>query len=174
MRLSVPLSLLALMLTGAIFGFFYAWACSTMWGLDTLPPEVAIAAMQGMNGSVRNAVFAPAFFGTGPMLLLAAAVCWREGAAGAAQLMALAGVVYLVAGMGLTIAVNVPMNQALALMDPAAPDAAAVWAAYSRPWQWWNVVRTVASGVSLGLAGSGLLVLGRQDSTVPASKPTAI
>lgn len=114
------------------------------------------------------------FIGTGPVLLLAAAVCWREGAAGAARLMTLVGVVYLVAGMGLTIAVNVPMNQALALVDSAAPDAATVWAAYSGPWQWWNVARTVASGVSLGLAGLGLLVLGRQDSTVPASKPTAI
>lgn len=55
---------LSLMLSGAIFGFFYAWVCSTMWGLDRAAPQVAIQAMQTMNASVRNAVIAPAFFGT--------------------------------------------------------------------------------------------------------------
>ena len=41
-------SLLSLLLCGAIFGFFYAWVCSTMWGLDSADPAVAIAAMQAM------------------------------------------------------------------------------------------------------------------------------
>lgn len=40
-----PLSMLSLLLTGAIFGFFYAWVCSTMWGLDQIDPNVAIEAM---------------------------------------------------------------------------------------------------------------------------------
>ena len=39
---------------GAISGFFYAWVCSTMWGLDDADPRVAIAAMQAMNASVRK------------------------------------------------------------------------------------------------------------------------
>ncbi|MDP5305807.1 hypothetical protein [Paracoccus spongiarum] len=64
-------ALLSLLLAAALFGFFYAWVCSTMWGLDRASPDVAIAAMQAMNTSVRNAVFAPAFFGSGPALLLA-------------------------------------------------------------------------------------------------------
>ncbi len=68
----MPLALVSLIFTGAIFGFFYAWVCSTMWGLDAADPRVAIAAMQAMNASVRNAVFAPAFFGT-PVVLAAAA-----------------------------------------------------------------------------------------------------
>jgi uncharacterized membrane protein len=73
---------LGLILNGAIFGFFYAWVCSTMWGLDMADPSVAIAAMQVMNASVRNAVFAPAFFGT-PVVLLATAwparIGWESG-----------------------------------------------------------------------------------------------
>ena len=28
---------------GAAFGFFYAWVCSTLWGLDTLAPQAASA-----------------------------------------------------------------------------------------------------------------------------------
>ena len=52
--LSRPLAILALLHAGAIFGFFYAWACSTVWGLDAADPNVAIPAMQAMNASVRN------------------------------------------------------------------------------------------------------------------------
>lgn len=154
------IAIAATLLSGAIFGFFYAWVCSTLWGLDTLPPEVAIRAMQAMNASVRNIVFAPAFFGTGPALLVAALAAWRA-APRAGVAFAAGGVVYILFGMVLTLAVNVPMNRALALVDPAAVDAAAVWAGYSGPWQMWNITRTVATGVALTCALMGLVALGR-------------
>ena len=71
----------AVLLSAAIFGFFYAWVCSTMWGLDAADPRVAIPAMQAMNASVRNVVFAPAFFGTGVAALLAALIAGGAGSA---------------------------------------------------------------------------------------------
>ena len=71
-QLTFAVILLSLTLSAAIFGFFYAWVCSTMWGLDAADPRVAIGAMQAMNASVRNAVFAPIFFGT-PFALAATA-----------------------------------------------------------------------------------------------------
>ena len=46
-------ALAALLHSGAIFGFFFAWVCSTMWGLDRLPADVAIAAILP-RGSVSN------------------------------------------------------------------------------------------------------------------------
>lgn len=55
-------ALTTLLLSGAVFGSFYAWFCSTMWGLDAADPAVASAAMQAMNASVRNAMLFPAFF----------------------------------------------------------------------------------------------------------------
>lgn len=45
-----------------------------MWGHDTLAPQVAIEAMNGMKATVRNAAFAPAFFGTPLALLVTAAL----------------------------------------------------------------------------------------------------
>ena len=149
----------ALLLNGAIFGFFYAWVCSTMWGLDRIAPEVAIRAMQAMNGSVRNAVFAPAFFGTGPVLLLTAWVLASQGVRAAAGLMVVAGVVYIAGAMLPTMLVNVPMNEALALVDPGRVDAAQVWAEYSPRWQLWNIARTVASGLALVLTGLALVAM---------------
>lgn len=159
--LLVLTSIVAVLLTGAIFGFFYAWVCSTMWGLDDADPRVAIAAMQAMNASVRNAVFFPAFFLTPVALGVAAAVAhWYRHRAPAALFLA-AACVYTVGGLLLTMAINVPMNEALgALAVPESREAAAaIWADYSGRWQRWNITRTVASGISLVLATLALLAL---------------
>lgn len=157
-RAALPLALVALLLTGGIFGFFYAWVCSTMWGLDRMEPAAAIAAMQAMNGSVRNAVFFPAFFLT-PLALVLAGLASLRIARPAGRAFLLAALVYLAGGLVLTLAVNVPMNETLALVDPAV-DSAAVWADYSPRWQFWNLMRTIASGVALVLAGWGTWRLG--------------
>lgn len=153
------LALVGLLLAGALFGFFYAWVCSTMWGLDRAAPEVAIAAMQAMNASVRNAVFAPAFFGTGPVLLLAGlAMELRGGGRAAAALLAGAGALSVLGAFLPTMLVNVPMNEALARVALPLPEAEAarIWATYSPHWQAWNQLRTLASGAVLALAALGL------------------
>lgn len=154
-------ALTSMLLSGAIFGFFYAWICSTMWGLDAADPRVAIAAMQAMNASVRNAVFAPAFFATGPALLLTAFLAMRAGRDASAVSFGAAAVIYIFGGTLLTMSVNVPMNEALgALTVPETRAAAAeIWADYSPRWQLFNTLRTVASGLSLLLTGWGLMYL---------------
>lgn len=155
---TTTLPLLSLIQAGALFGFFYAWVCSTMWGLDTADPRVAIQAMQAMNASVRNAVFAPVFFGTPVVLGLTALVLYRTGHAAAGLWFALATGVIGFLAVGLTIAVNVPMNEALARTDvPSDPDTARkIWLAYSPGWQFWNQVRTVTSGIGLLMVGIGI------------------
>jgi uncharacterized membrane protein len=157
-----PLALLSLLLSAALFGFFYAWVCSTMWGLDTTDPRVAIAAMQAMNASVRNAVFAPAFFGTAPVLLLTAFVILREKQSGAALWFGLAGVMVAVLAVALTAAFNIPMNEALAgvAVPQDIEDARIIWAEYSTQWQVWNQIRTVTSGIAVLFVGIGFLRLG--------------
>lgn len=157
-------SLTALLLNGAIFGFFYAWVCSTMWGLDAAEPSVAIAAMQAMNASVRNATFFPAFFLTPVVLLIAALLARREARRIASRSFGAAAITYLLGGLILTMMVNVPMNEALAQVAiPEDPQAArAIWEAYSAPWQVWNITRTVVSGLALLLTGYGLMHLHRR------------
>lgn len=162
-RLALGTGLLAVLFAGAIFGFFYAWICSTMWGLDAADPRIAIAAMQAMNASVRNAVFAPAFFGTPFVLALAGvfSLMCAQRVAGASFIAA--ALTYALGGMMLTVMVNVPMN--LELAGAAIPedlnDAATLWRSYSEPWQMWNLTRTLFSGISLLLAAVGLVLLGR-------------
>lgn len=78
--LSFLFAAIALLLCGAIFGFFYAYSVSVMWGLDSADPRSAIAAMRGINRVVRNAAFAPAFFGTPLALLASATLAYATGA----------------------------------------------------------------------------------------------
>lgn len=153
------LPLASLLTTAAIFGFFYAWVCSTMWGLDAADPEVAIQAMQAMNASVRNAVFFPAFFLTPVVLAITAALLFRTQHRSACAFFAIAAAVYLFGGFGLTVLVNVPMNEALArVIVPETTEAAQeIWQDYSGRWQFWNQLRTVASGLAVLLTGAGLL-----------------
>ncbi|MCY0094422.1 DUF1772 domain-containing protein [Hoeflea ulvae] len=161
------LPLASLTLSAAIFGFFYAWVCSTMWGLDAADPELAIAAMQAMNASVRNAVFFPAFFLTPVVLALTMLALLHAGRPRAAWWFGLAAAVYCLGGLGITIAVNVPMNEALARVElPLEREAAArIWRDYSAPWQGWNQLRAIAGGLTVVLTGIGLLGIG------PAAPP---
>lgn len=156
-------ALVAVVLTGAIFGFFYAWVCSTMWGLDDADPRTAIDAMNAMNASVRNAVFFPAFFLTPVALGLASFLLRRRGRRRAARRFALAAGIYLLGGLVLTMAVNVPMNEDLARHSGllSEHEATRIWEDYSAPWQFWNTVRTVASGGALLVAADGLRFVGR-------------
>lgn len=150
----------SLVFSGAIFGFFYAWVCSTMWGLDAADPRVAIIAMQEMNGSVRNAVFAPAFFGTPLVLGLTAMLALRAGARVTALWVGAGALIYVFGGLILTMLVNVPMNEALGALDIRLDtdlvEAQRIWTDYSDPWKVWNITRTVFSGLALVCVGIGM------------------
>ncbi len=158
------LAILSLLNTGAIFGFFFAWACSVMWGLDATDPVVAITAMQAINASVRNPLFALAFFGTPVFLALTAMVSWVSGENWAARLFGSGALLYILGAMLPTFAVNVPLNETLALteMPLEAVRAQELWRTYSSPWYLSNAARTTASGLSLLLIGPGIFCMARK------------
>ncbi len=159
--LALVAALAAVVGAGAIFGFFYAWVCSTMWGLDATDPRTAIAAMQAMNASVRNPVFAAAFFGSAPVTLLAAALAWGVGRRRAAALYGAAALLYIVGGVALTMTYNVRLNETLAgvAVPHDVDEARAIWREYSGAWQVGNIIRTVVSGVSLVGTTLGVVAL---------------
>ena len=151
----------SMLLSAAIFGFFYAWVCSTMWGLDAADPRVAIEAMQAMNASVRNGVFFPAFFMTPLVLAITGIVLWRQGIRESAALFGGSALVYFLGGLVLTMVVNVPMNESLATVGVPADllSARQVWQDYSPTWQFWNQVRTALSGASFLIATLAVIFL---------------
>lgn len=162
MRLiTLTLVMSSMLLSAAIFGFFYAWVCSTMWGLDAADPRVAIEAMQAMNASVRNGVFFPAFFMTPLVLAITGIVLWRQGIRESAALFGGSALVYFLGGLVLTMVVNVPMNESLATVGVPADllSARQVWQDYSPTWQFWNQVRTALSGASFLIATLAVIFL---------------
>jgi uncharacterized membrane protein len=63
------------------------------------------------------------------------------------------GVLYVAAMFIVTMVCNVPLNNALAAVDPASAEGASVWSRYLKHWTFWNHVRTLAS-----LAASALFI----------------
>lgn len=143
---------------GAAFGFFYAWVCSTLWGLDTLAPQAAIDAMNAMNESVRNPVFFAGFFLTPVVALVWGALLLWSGRRRAAIVAGVAAVVYVLGVVLLTNSFNLPLNDWLATVE--VDDPAEVWSSYSGRWQVWNLVRTVVSGVVLAALACAVALAG--------------
>jgi uncharacterized membrane protein len=130
--------------SGVIAGIFFAFSTFVMTALGRIPPEQGIAAMQSINVAVLNPLFFLAFFGTGLVCLgLVASHLWWGGTGG--MLVLLGSLIYLAGSIGVTMACNVPLNDALAAAQPDTPAAAALWAGYLKDWTWWNHVRTAAS-----------------------------
>src|SRR5918999_6543890 len=117
-----PLALsLATLTTGLISGFFYAYACSVTLGFRLLPDDQYVEAMQAINATVRNGVFAFSFFGAVLFLVLALVVHAPRPRSRRFLLIALAAVLYIGDGFMVTFLVNVPMNEELALVSDVAP-----------------------------------------------------
>jgi uncharacterized membrane protein len=154
---------LATLTTGLISGFFYAYACSVTLGLGLLSDEQYVEAMQAINATVRNGVFAFSFFGAVLSLLLAVAVHGPRLRSRRFLLIALAAVLYIGGGFMVTFLVNVPMNEELARVGDLSPAALAqIRAEYEGPWNFWNGVRTVFSSLAfVALIGA---CLSRSDS----------
>lgn len=151
------LTLPPLLLTGLMAGFFYAFSVCVMPGLDRIPPSAAIGAMQSINEAVQNPIFFITFFISPIAAAISALVLWRSGNTGAALWVAGGGLTYLLGAFLLTVQINVPMNNALALADAAASNAETIWREYSERWTFWNSVRTAASTLAMLMIGIGML-----------------
>lgn len=148
------LTLVTALGAGLVAGAFFAFSTFVMGALARLPAPNGIAAMQSVNIVVINPWFMTVFFGTGLVsvaLAVAAAIEWNEPAV-FYQLAASA--LYVIGTVGFTIAFNVPLNDALAAVEPDSDEGARLWTRYLRTWTAWNHVRTVAA-----LAAAALLTV---------------
>jgi uncharacterized membrane protein len=101
--------------------------------------------MNAINAVILKSLFMPFFLGTTlTSAALAALAFLRWGEAGAAAMLA-GGVLYVIGMFVVTMIFNVPLNNALAAIDPSSAEGAALWARYLKDWTFWNHVRTIAS-----------------------------
>jgi hypothetical protein len=98
-------------------------------------------------------------------LAITSFVRWQKPGAG---YLLIGGLLYLIGTILVTIACNVPLNDALAAVDPLSADAGPVWTNYLKTWTAWNHVRTITA---LAAAASFIIPLCRASSWVDPAGP---
>jgi uncharacterized membrane protein len=134
--------------SGLLAGVFFTFSAFVMSGLRRLPDPAGAAAMRSINLTAQRPPFMIALFGVSALcvvMIIRAIGTWSQ--PGAAWL--LAGAVLTIAGaVGVTAAINVPLNNRL--------DAGTVtWPQFLAGWVPANHVRTI-----LCLAGCAALLVG--------------
>ncbi|PDQ21084.1 hypothetical protein CN311_10740 [Mesorhizobium sanjuanii] len=135
--------------SGIVAGVFFAFSSFVMPGLARMPAAGGIAAMNSINVTAVTPMFMTALFGTGLVCLVlavGAVIGWSQ--PGSFWLLA-GSLIYLVGNLVVTMVFNVPLNNALAAVDPASTNGAAVWTTYLRAWVMWNHVRTITAIAAL-------------------------
>jgi uncharacterized membrane protein len=149
------LKLISILGCTLIAGVFFAFSNFVMNALSRIQPATGIIAMQSINITVINPLFMTTFLGTGVaciFLVISSLLKWHQIST---NYSILGSVFYLVGTIGVTIAFNVPLNDALAKVDPNSIDGMKLWATYVTDWTFWNHVRAlaaVAAAIAISLA----------------------
>ncbi|TDG10699.1 DUF1772 domain-containing protein [Paraburkholderia guartelaensis] len=130
---------------GMLAGVYFAFSTFVMASLARIPAAAGIAAMNAINTQIVKSPFMAVFFGTTlTAVALVILALFRLGQPGTFSMLA-AGAIYVVGMFVVTLVFNVPLNDALANVDPSSAEGATLWARYVQDWTVWNHVRTVAS-----------------------------
>ncbi len=150
------LTLAAALGSATIGGLYFAFSTFVMRALGERPPAEGMAAMVAINRVILRSLFMPVFMGTAILSLILALYggLVRTEASGWLLSGALA---YLAGNIWLTMAYNVPLNNAIDRADPAG-DNEALWKDYVVRWTRWNHVRTIACLAAAGLFIGALVV----------------
>jgi uncharacterized membrane protein len=155
--LTKVLTIAALVGTGLMAGLFFAFGTTVMSSLAKLPAGQGAQAMNIINVRIQNPLFLLIFLSTALVCLALAVISFIGDAPG--RWWRLAGAVLYLAGVTVvSFAINIPLNDSLAAVDPNTPAGAAEWQKYLDGWNPSNNLRAVASTIAvaffaLGLAG---------------------
>jgi Predicted integral membrane protein len=135
--------------SGLMAGMFYVFSFCIMPALARVPPENGMRVMQEINVTVLVPIFLAVFIGMAALSLAAIIL-------GGANLnrvdgwpLVLGGLFYLLGTFGVTMARNVPRNEALAKAAPESAGGQALWSTYLTEWTFWNHVRSIAAFLAL-------------------------
>jgi len=139
-------------------GVFLAFSDFIMRSLANTGGVGGIEAMQVINREVFRYVFMILFIGMAPISMLLAGYSFFTLSGPAATLIIIAAATYLVAAFGVTVAFNVPLNEALDPMDLGSRATTRFWTeTYLPRWTFWNSVRAIACGLAAAILMFALL-----------------
>lgn len=151
---------------GLMAGTFFAFSAFVTRALASLPAPHGIAAFQSINTTVLNPVFLGVFLGTAGLCIalgIHSVLSWSR--PGAAWLLG-GSLLYLLGNVVVTGVGNVPLNDALAAVDPASTEAAKVWRDFLASWPGWNHVRTVTATAAMAAFMVGLILSRAHDAAL--------
>ena len=148
-KLVPALTIIAAIGSGLVAGVFFAFSNFVMAALARLPVPQGIAAMNSINITVITPTFMTALFGTGLICLVLVAAAFMGWAQSGSYWLLAGAVIYVIGNPIVTMVFNVPLNDALAAVDPASSNGAAVWANHLSQWVMWNHVRTITAIVAM-------------------------
>ena len=136
---------------GLVSGVFFAFSSVVMPALTRVAPSVGVQTMQSINVAVVRSGFLAEFIAT--TLLSAALVVgpWWLSSGRSVWIATIAGVVSVAGSFGVTMLVNVPLNNSLAVAAPQSLGTASLWSNYVRDWSNANSVRAIAAGIACAL-----------------------
>jgi uncharacterized membrane protein len=140
---------------GVVAGVWFAFSGFVMQALSRLPDAEGTAAMQSINVTAVRAPLMIAMFGVALAAVALGAWAALNLSDSRAPWLLAGAVVYIVGTIVVTIAGNVPLNDALMQVAPDSEEAKREWAHYLDAWTTWNHVRTVT-----GVAATALLAVG--------------
>jgi uncharacterized membrane protein len=135
---------------GLIGGLYFAFSAFIMRALASIDRAAGIAAMNSINTAILRSAFMPLFLGTTLACAALVAIGATQTGSPRGVLSIAGGLVYVIGMFVVTMAFNVPLNNAL--LRGGEQDAA-TWQRYLVIWTRWNHLRTFAS-----LAASALFI----------------
>lgn len=143
----------AVFLTGLSAGFFYAWSVSVIPGTRKVTDMVYLETMQSINRAILNPAFFLIFFGC--LLLLGAGTIQQFKAGSAFWFLLAAALTYLIGTFGVTAFGNVPLNDALDVLQLEDLNPAKIISTrkhYEVRWNRLHTIRTVFAVLSFLLS----------------------
>jgi uncharacterized membrane protein len=139
----------AIALTGLSAGLFYAWLVSVIPGTRKVVDLTYLESMQSINRAILNPAFFLIFFGSLPALAISTIQHFHSGIT--FWWLLAAGIIYALGTFGVTVFGNVPLNDALDVLDLAELSetrTAEFRRSYEEKWNRLHLIRTVSAVLS--------------------------
>jgi uncharacterized membrane protein len=163
LAMMIPDSILSLLTvvgavgSGLAGGLLFAFSTAVMPALSRQSDSCGISAMQAVNVVILNPLFLILFLGTAGVSLALAVVALTSAPEGLGLLLLAGALLYLIGVFGVTMTVNVPLNNRLAALAADRRDSWPEWRRYLERWTRWNHVRSAAAALgSLALTLAAL------------------
>lgn len=134
--------------SGLMAGLFYAWSISVTPGLAKVDNLSYLQAFQSMNRAILNPSFFVIFFGLVIFLPMLSYSSFRDSIGNQYWYVILATIIYFIGIMGVTIGGNVPLNNALEMLqiESMTPEEMDIFRkGFESKWNRLNLIRTISS-----------------------------